>query len=110
MPATRSRKHVVVRDLAMYFAEKGKIVPAREYKAAMDRPKFLTMKEIVKVMGSYTTAVEWIQKYEPELWDLIHGIKPEPEPKPVPKVAPKPAPKKDPLAKLAKASVGTKHE
>jgi hypothetical protein len=29
-------------------------------------------------MGSYTTAVNWIEKYEPELWDTIHSVKPEP--------------------------------
>jgi hypothetical protein len=75
---TRNRKHRVVRELGMYFAEKGKVIPAREYKSATDRPKFLSMKEIVKVMGSYTTAVSWIEKYEPELWDTIHGIKKEP--------------------------------
>ena len=43
-------------------------------------------------MGSYTTAVSWIEKYEPELWNTIHGIKPAPEPKK----------EKDPLEKLAK--------
>jgi hypothetical protein len=75
---TRNKKHAVVRELGMYFAEKGKVISAREYKIATDRPKFLSMKEIVKVMGSYTAAVSWIEKYEPELWDTIHGIKEEP--------------------------------
>lgn len=80
---TNRRKHRLVRDLGMYFAEKGKILRARDYKTALDRPNFLSMKEIVKVMGSYTTAIEWIEKYEPELWDTIHGVKPaEPEPAP----------------------------
>ncbi len=91
---TRNRKHQLVRELGMYFAEKGKIVPAREYKVANDRPNFLTMKEIVKVMGSYTAAVEWIEKYEPELWGIIHQVE---------KVEEKEAP----LAKLAQAKTGS---
>jgi len=76
--ATNSKKLRVTRELGLYFAEKGKILPAREYKRVTDRPKFLSLKEIVKVMGSYTTAVNWIDKYEPELWDTIHSVKPEP--------------------------------
>ena len=79
--ATRNRKNKLVRELGLYFAEKGKVLTAPEYKRALDRPKFLSLKEIVKVMGSYTLAVNWVQKYEPELWDTIHGIKPAPEPK-----------------------------
>ena len=88
---TRNIKHKLVRELGLYFAEKGRLVRAPEYKRVSDRPKHLTMKEIVKVMGSYTLAVKWIEKYEPELWNTIHGIKPAPEPK-----------KEDPLEKLAK--------
>jgi hypothetical protein len=84
----------------MYLAEKGRIMSAREYKYAMDRPKLLSMKEIVKTMGSYTTAVDWIAKYEPELWDIINGKEPV-EPAPAPK-SKKPEPKKaDPLAALS---------
>lgn len=105
--ATNSKKHRLVRELGMYFAEKGKVISAREYKWAPDRPRFLTMKEIVKVMGSYTTAVDWIEKYEPELWNTIHGIKPEPvvEPKPA---EPKPVLSESITEKLAK--IGTKNE
>jgi hypothetical protein len=85
---TNSRKQRLVRELGLYFAEKGRIVSAREYKYISDRPKFLSMKEIVKVMGSYTTAVNWIEKYEPELWDTIHGVKPKP-PSPLEELAKK---------------------
>ena len=99
---TRNRKHRLVRELGLYFAEKGRVLTAREYKVAQDRPKLLTMKEIVKTMGSYHSACQWIQKYESELWDTIHGIRPEPKPEPKPEVSP--------LDKLAKAKTGSEHE
>ena len=89
---TRNRKHRLVRELGLFFAENGGILTARDYKNSNLRPKHLTMKEILRVMGSYTTAVSWIEKYEPELWNTIHGIKPAPEPKK----------DEDPLEKLAK--------
>jgi hypothetical protein len=90
----------------MYFAEKGRVVPAREYKYATDRPKLLNMKEIVKAMGSYTTAIHWIEKYEPELWNTIHGKVEEPKKVEV-KVEAKvetETEKADPLAALSKLS------
>jgi hypothetical protein len=103
--ATSNRKHKLCRELGMYFAEKGRIVPAREYKYVSDRPKLLNMKEINKVMGSYTTAISWIEKYEPELWATIHGTeakKPEPVKVEVKaEVTTKVETKSDPLAALA---------
>ena len=91
MAATRNRKRKVVQEMGMYFAEKGYVVPLDEYKRASDRPAFLTPKEIVNVMGSYTSAVQWIEKYEPELWGLIHKDD------------------KDPLAELAQVKPGKKN-
>lgn len=91
MAVTRNRKRKVAQELGMYFAEKGYVVPLDEYKRANDRPAFLTPKEIVRVMGSYTAARDWVQKYEPELWELIHKKD------------------NDPLAELAQAKTGTKN-
>ena len=85
----------------MYFAEKGRVLPAREFKYALDRPKLLNMKEVVKAMGSYTTAIQWIEKYEPELWATIHGKVAE-VPEPVKEEVKEEVPvKSDPLAALA---------
>jgi hypothetical protein len=101
--ATNSRKHHLARELGMYLAEKGRIVPAREFKYANDRPKLLSMKEVVKVMGSYTTALKWIEEYEPELWATIHGkAAVEPEPVKV-EVTEEVIAKPDPLAALAQS-------
>jgi len=50
MAVTRNRKHRLVHELGMYFAEKGYVVSLNEYKRALDRPAFLSPKEIVKVM------------------------------------------------------------
>jgi hypothetical protein len=92
MAVTRNRKHRLVHELGMYFAEKGYVVSLNEYKRALDRPAFLSPKEIVKVMGTYTGAVDWIEKYEPELWELIHKKE-----------------DKDPLTELAQAKTGKKN-
>jgi cell division protein FtsN len=99
----RQRK-AIVRQLAEFFSELGK-VPAnrREYGAIEKGP--VRVSQLSCYFGTWGALLDSMQKQEPELWAKIHAPKPkaapkpapkpiEPTPKPAPaKVAPKPAPK-----------------
>lgn len=70
MSNLRQRKKGL-RDLAMYFAEKGKVLTQNEYIEALDKP--VPFSGIRNVFRSYSRAVQMIEKNEPELWAMIHA-------------------------------------
>lgn len=70
MSNLRQRKKGL-RDLAMYFAEKGKVLTQNEYIEAADKP--IPFSGVRNVFRSYSRAVQMIEKNEPELWDMIHA-------------------------------------
>lgn len=96
--ANRPQRIKLCRDLAMYFAEKGKIMTQAEYIAATDRP--VPYSGVRNVGRSYSRAIDMMKQAHPELMEMIEKKKveaakpvPAPAPKPVPKAAVKPAPK-----------------
>lgn len=90
--ANRPQRIKLCKDLAMYFAEKGKIMTQDEYVKQTDKPVMLT--GIRNVGRSYSRAIEMVKRAHPELMELIEKKKEEAaKPKPTPPKAPKPAPK-----------------
>ena len=95
---TRKQKRKLCEDLAMFFAEKGKILTLKEYGECIDKP--LQIRSIKRVVGSYSKAVLMMKNSQPELLKLIE-LKEKAElakkqaalqvPKPAPKAAVKPA-------------------
>ncbi len=110
--SNRPQRIKLCRDLAMYFAEKGKIMDQKEYIAAADKP--VTYSGVRNVARSYSRAIEMVKKAHPELLELIEKKKvedakpktppkaPKPAPVPTPKVEPKAAVKPAPAVKLDK--------
>lgn len=90
--ANRPQRIKLCKDLAMYFAEKGKILTQEEYLKQDDKP--VRLSGIRNVGRSYSRAIEMMKRAHPELMDLIEKKKEEAaKPKPTPPKAPKPAPK-----------------
>jgi len=87
MSNIRQRKKAL-QDLAMYFAEKNKVLTQAEYIKAEDKP--ITFSGIRNVFRSYSRMVEMLQANEPDLYALI-GKKEVPAPVPVAPKVPKPA-------------------
>jgi hypothetical protein len=104
--ANQAQRKKLVRDLALYFAEKGKVLDQKEYIAAKDTPvKFSKVREI---MRSYSRCLEVIQASEPELWDMATKPKKVEPAKPAPEVkveAPKPPPVPKPKIEVPKVVV-----
>jgi hypothetical protein len=80
------------KDLAMYFAEKGKELTSAEYINALDKP--ILFSNIRSIFRNYSRMVEMVKRQEPELMEFT--VKKE-QPKPAPvvpatPVVPKPAP------------------
>ena len=78
MAATRSRKLRLVKDIGMFFAEIGHVPGRREYSLMRDRPRFLNVKEVDRICGSWPKMLAMLEKEQPEIWELIHNA---PEPK-----------------------------
>lgn len=101
--ANRPQRIKLCRDLAMYFAEKGKVMTQEEYIKAEDKP--VSFSGVRSVGRSYSRAIEMMKGAHPELLELIEKKKetvkpvapkvPKPAPKAAVKPAPKPAVKKD---------------
>jgi len=72
MSNLRQRKKGL-RDLAMYFAEKGKVLSQQEYIDATDKP--IPFSGIRNVFRSYSRAVVMVERSEPELWEMIKAPK-----------------------------------
>lgn len=98
--ANQAQRKKLIRDLGLYFAEKGKVLTQKEYIAEKDVPvKFNKVREILR---SYSRALELVESCEPELWDLASN----PAPKPEVKVeAPKPPPVQRPKIEVPKVEV-----
>jgi len=73
MAATRERQRRVIADLGMFFAELGYLPSRRDYQRLPNRPKFLNVKEIDKVLGSWAKLLSILEKEQSDLWDLIHS-------------------------------------
>jgi len=112
MSNVRQRKKAL-QDLAMYFAEKGRVLSQQEYIDSKDKP--IPFSGIRNVFRSYSRALTMLEKAEPELSRMSMKPKPElpkvkiekpkievPKPQPVKIEVPKPAP---PKAEPAKAEV-----
>lgn len=105
MSNVRQRKKAL-QDLAMYFAEKGKVLSQQEYIDSPDKP--VPFSGIRRVFRSYSRAVAMLERAEPELAKM--SLKPPPElPKVVvekPKIEiPKPQPVKIEVPKPVKIEV-----
>ena len=87
--ATANKKKRLVRELAMYFAEKGRIPTPKEYDRDPARPNFVNLREISKTVGSWPTLLKMVKMDHPQLWEMTQ-----------PKI-------EDPLAKL-RASITEK--
>lgn len=104
--SNRAQIKKVLQDVAMFFAEKGKVLSQAEYIEATDKPVLLS--NIRRIFRSYSRMVIMLERNEPELW--LMATKPKlPEVKiEKPKIeVPKPKPVKIevPKAEPAKAEV-----
>lgn len=91
----RQRK-AIVRKLAEFFAEIGKVPADRREYGAMEKGP-IRVSQLSCYFGAWGALLDAMQKQEPELWAKIHAPKPKAAPKPAPKPAepkPKPAPAK----------------
>tara|TARA_E500000178_G_scaffold341241_1_gene384912 strand:+ start:1615 stop:1932 length:318 start_codon:yes stop_codon:yes gene_type:complete len=82
MAATKSRRLRLAREIGMYFAELGHIPTRTEYSRLRDRPKFLNVKEVDRICGSWPKMLSILEKEQPEIWELIHKA-PEPKKPPI---------------------------
>ena len=87
MPIRRGQQKKLVEDMAMFLAEKGFIPSPRDYERLPDRPRASTLKEINRIIGSWHTLLNRMEKDHPDLWAIIH----------------KPAKEASPLEKLSAA-------
>ena len=78
MAATASRRRRLTREIGMFFAELGYIPSRRDYMRLSNRPKFLNVKEVDRICGSWPRMLGMLEKEQPEIWELIHKA---PEPK-----------------------------
>ena len=89
-----ANKKAILKQLADYFAEKGKVLSVNEYKAADDRPmRYMVAK---RPFGSWSRMQSMLKVNFPEQWEKTQA--PAPAPTPAPKAAPKNA-----APKVAKA-------
>ena len=79
----------LVQDLSMFFAEKGFIPSPRDYERMPDRPRAITLRQVNRILGSWHTLLNRMEKAHPDLWEIIH----------------KPAEEASPLEKLSAAKV-----
>ena len=68
--ATASKKRKLVNIMAMYFAEKGRVLSPKEYDKDPNKPPLVTRKEINKTVGSWDVLLKMIRIDHPELWKL----------------------------------------
>lgn len=91
--ANNRQRAKVLADLAMFFAEKGKVLTQEEYTDCPDKPVLIS--GIRNVFRSYARALTRLHTAEPGLLAMIEkkkveAAKPAPAPKPIPTPAPKP--------------------
>ena len=78
MAATASRRRRLTQEIGMFFDELGYIPSRRDYMRLSNRPKFLNVKEVDRICGSWPRMLGMLEKEQPEIWELIHKA---PEPK-----------------------------
>lgn len=109
----KSRKGVIIKQVAEYFAEKGRILTRNEYAKDEEAPiRFAILRRYVPVWSRLDSIIKAshpdiyakiMQEPEPEPAPEPPKLEPKPEPpKPEPKPAPKPAP--TPTRTVAKPS------
>jgi hypothetical protein len=87
-----TKKTKVLRELTIYFMEKGKIMNNREYKAQTDAP--VKSSNVIRILGSWGKVDRMIAKNFPVEYDIITSpVKEEPKKKEPVKVTPKQEPK-----------------
>ena len=96
-----ANKAAILKQLADYFAEKGKVMTVAEYKAADDRPiRYMVAK---RPFGSWSRMQSMLRRNFPEQWEAANPAStPAPAPTPAPKAAPKKAAPKAASAKKGK--------
>ena len=72
MAATRSRRLRFVSEIGMFFAELGYVPSRKEYSTLTNRPKFMNVKEVDRICGSWPKMLAILEKEQSELWELIH--------------------------------------
>ena len=92
-----ANKAAILKQLADYFAEKGKVLTVAEYKAADDRP--IRYMVAMRPFGSWSRMQSMLRRNFPEQWEATQVPAPAPAPKPAPKAAPKKAAPKAAKAK-----------
>lgn len=73
MTMTVRQRKKIIRDLAMLFAEKGKVLTIPEYKElpAEERPHRLS--RVRNAGGSWSRMLQRMKAQEPDLWDMANG-------------------------------------
>lgn len=92
-----ANKKQVLKQLADYFAEKGKILSPAEYKAAEDAPIRFTIAK--RPFGSWGRVGQMIKTNFPEQWEKANPSTEEPVAPKVAKAPKKAATAKKPVAK-----------
>ena len=62
MAATASRRRRLTREIGMFFAELGYIPSRRDYMRLSNRPKFLNVKEVDRICGSWPRMLGMLEK------------------------------------------------
>lgn len=101
----KSRKGVIIKQVAEYFAEKGRILTRNEYAKDEEAPiRFAILRRYVPVWSRLDTI---IKASHPEIYaQIMQEPEPEPapeppKPEPVPEPTPEPAPEPKPAPKPA---------
>ena len=70
------QRQKALRDLAIYFAEKGKVLTQQEYIDSKDKP--LPFSGIRNVFRSYSKMVAMLARAQPELLEMTKPVKAKP--------------------------------
>jgi hypothetical protein len=73
---SRQKKNLAV-QMAMYFAERGYLVPYREFSSDPLRPFGLKLFTIKKIFGSWSIMVAYTKSFCPEIMKGLTDKKPE---------------------------------
>ena len=89
--ANKAQVRKTLETVAMFFAEKGKVLSQPDYVKCTDKPVLLS--GIRRVFRSYSRMLVMLERNEPELWLIATNPKPKiemPKPQPVKIEVPKP--------------------
>ena len=74
MAATHAKRVKIAGQLGMFFSELGEIPDRKDYAKMPNRPKFLDVKEVDKVFGTWTRMLKMLEKEHPKLWELANKV------------------------------------